>query len=114
MTAEALEADRKWLAFLFELDRLKSFAPRSPLINRTRREISAEHSWHLAKFALVLSEHAKDMDGPHGAKLLLLLHIVEIDAGDAAIHSARRDKAVLAQLEHAAAERIVGSLPHEQ
>ena len=95
MTTEALETIRRQLAFLSELDRLKSVMRQSPLINRTRRENSAEHSWHLAMFALVLSEHAKEVDALHVAKLLLLHDIVEIDAGDAPIHATGRDKAVL-------------------
>ena len=111
MTTDALETIRRQLAFLSELDRLKSVMRQSPLIDRTRRESSAEHSWHLAMFALVLSEHAKDVDALHVAKLLLLHDIVEIDAGDAPIHATGRDKAVLAQEERAAAERIFGLLP---
>ncbi|MPR13721.1 HD domain-containing protein [Microvirga tunisiensis] len=66
MTTEALETIRRQLAFLSELDRLKSVIRQSPLINRTRRENSAEHSWHLAMFALVLSEHVEDVDALHG------------------------------------------------
>jgi putative hydrolase of HD superfamily len=48
------------LSFLVELDRLKSIIRQSPPINRSREENSAEHSWHLAMFALVLSEYAAD------------------------------------------------------
>ena len=114
MTTDALETIRRQLAFLSELDRLKSVMRQSPLIDRTRRENSAEHSWHLAMFALVLSEHAKDVDALYVAKLLLLHDIVEIDAGDTPIHATGRDKAVLAQEERAAAERIFGLLPPEQ
>ena len=114
MTTEALETIRRQLAFLSELDRLKSVIRQSPLINRTRRENSAEHSWHLAMFALVLSEHVEDVDALHVAKLLLLHDIVEIDAGDAPIHATGRDKAVLAQEERAAAEPIFGLLPPDQ
>jgi putative hydrolases of HD superfamily len=114
VTTEAVNTIRRQLAFLSELDRLKSVIRQSPLINRTRRENSAEHSWHLAMFALVLSEHVEDVDALHVAKLLLLHDIVEIDAGDAPIHATGRYKAVLAQEERAAAERIFGLLPPEQ
>jgi putative hydrolases of HD superfamily len=114
VTTEAVNTIRRQLAFLSELDRLKSVIRQSPLINRTRRENSAEHSWHLAMFALVLSEHVEDVDALHVAKLLLLHDIVEIDAGDAPIHATGRDKAVLAQEERAAAERIFGLLPPDQ
>ncbi len=114
MTTEALEAIRRQLAFLSELDRLKSVMRQSPLINRTRRENSAEHSWHLAMFALILSEHAKEVDALHVAKLLLLHDIIEIDAGDAPIQATGRDKAVLAQAERAATERIFALLPPQR
>lgn len=109
------ETIRQQIAFLTELDRLKSVVRQSPLINRTRRENSAEHSWHLAMFALVLSEHAEEaVDTAHVVKLLLVHDIVEIDAGDAPIHVSGTDKAALERAEHAAAERIFGLLPPEQ
>ena len=44
------------LTFLIEIDALKSVMRQSVLANRSRHENSAEHSWHLAMFALVLSE----------------------------------------------------------
>lgn len=49
---------QRQLAFLREIDRLKTVIRKSPLIDQSRRENSAEHSWHLAMYALVLSEHA--------------------------------------------------------
>ena len=41
------------LTFLREIDRLKSVVRLTPLLDRSRRENSAEHSWHLALYALV-------------------------------------------------------------
>ena len=105
---------QKQLSFLAELDQLKSILRQSPLINRTRRENSAEHSWHVAMFALVLSEHVKDVNALRVAKLLLLHDVVEIDAGDAPLHASRKDKALLEQDELAAAKRIFGLLPDPQ
>ncbi len=102
------------LAFLAELDRLKLIVRQSPLIDRSRKENSAEHSWHLAMFAIVLSEHAPDVDVFHVVKLLLVHDIVEIDAGDVPLHSAGNDKALLEQAEKQAAERIFGLLPTDQ
>jgi putative hydrolase of HD superfamily len=103
------------LAFLAELDRLKSVVRQSRLVNCSRRENSAEHSWHLAMFALVLSEHADEaVDTAHVVKLLLVHDIVEIDAGDAPIHVSGTDKEALEHAEQAAAERIFGLLPAEQ
>jgi putative hydrolase of HD superfamily len=114
MPKSKTEIIRKQLAFLVELDRLKSIIRQSPLINRSRRENSAEHSWHLALFALILSEHAEDVDPLHVVKLLLLHDVVEIDAGDAPLHNSGIDRAALAKQEHAAADRIFGLLPGNQ
>ena len=114
MMNPTLGAIRKQLAFLAELDRLKSVVRQSPIINRTRKENSAEHSWHLAMFALVLADNVPDVDALHAVKLLLLHDIVEIDAGDAPIHVVGQDKAALDQTERQAAERIFGLLPSEQ
>jgi putative hydrolases of HD superfamily len=93
---------------------LKSVIRQSPLINRTRKENSAGHSWHLAMFALVLGEYAVDVDITHVVKLLLVHDVVEIDAGDAPLHASGTDRIALAQAERAAAERIFGLLPTEQ
>jgi len=114
MAYPPLQAIRRQLAFLAELDRLKSVVRQSPLINRSRKENSAEHSWHLAMFALVLADSVPGADALHAVKLLLVHDIVEIDAGDAPIHVAGTDKTALAQAERQAAERIFGLLPLEQ
>jgi putative hydrolases of HD superfamily len=114
MTAASTDAIHRQLAFLAELDRLESVVRQSPLVNRSRRENSAEHSWHLAMFALVLSEHAEGVDPLHVVKLLLVHDIVEIDAGDAPIHVAGKDKAALEREERRAAERTFSLLPPEQ
>jgi len=101
------------LTFLAEIDALKSVVRQSPLVNRSRRENSAEHSWHLAMFALVLSEAGPAVDVAKVIAMLLIHDIVEIDAGDAPIHGAY-DAGALAYAERAAAERIFGLLPEPQ
>jgi len=103
------------LQFLLELDRLKSVVRQSRLADGSRRENAAEHSWHLALFALLLSEHADvPVDAAHAAKLLLIHDIVEIDAGDAPIHASGASKAAIEAAEHKAANRIFGLLPADQ
>ena len=53
---ETREGDmEKQLSFLIEIDKLKNVIRKSPLIDQSRRENSAEHSWHLALYALVLA-----------------------------------------------------------
>ena len=71
------------LDFLMEIDRLKSVDRQTLITDRSRRENTAEHSWHLAMFAFILAEHANDdVDLLHVLQLCLVHDIVEIDAGD--------------------------------
>ena len=102
------------IAFLKDIDRLKSIERRTALIDRSRLENSAEHSWHLAMMGLVFGEHAPPgTDTRHAIRLLLVHDLVEIDAGDtfAFDSAAHHDKAAR---EVAAAERILALLPADQ
>lgn len=99
------------IAFLKEIDRLKSIVRRTALIDRSRLENSAEHSWHLATMALVLGEHAPPgTDVLHAVRMLLVHDLVEIDAGDTFAFDvgAHHDKAAR---ETAAADRLFAILP---
>jgi putative hydrolases of HD superfamily len=102
-------------AFLNEADRLKQVLRATTLVDGSRRENSAEHSWHLALYALVLADHA-----PEGVRLdrvirMLILHdLVEIDVGDVPIHSANGHAHASTETQAAearAADRIFGLLP---
>lgn len=98
------------LGFLCEIDRLKSVYRASPILDRSRRENSAEHSWHLAMYALVLSDQANaEVDLLRVVKMLLIHDIVEIDAGDAPLHG-EIDCDVQAEKERQAAHRLFGML----
>lgn len=99
------------LAFLTEIDALKSVTRQSPIVDQSRRENSAEHSWHLAMFALILAD--AEVDVSRVIVMLLIHDIVEIDAGDAPIHGAH-DSAALELAEKQAAERLFGLLPPDQ
>lgn len=75
------------LAFLREIDRLKTVVRQSPILDRSRRENSAEHSWHLAMYALILKDYADDtVDVSRVIEMMLLHDIVEVDVGDNPIH----------------------------
>lgn len=105
----------KQFRFLREIDRLKSIERQNILADGSRRENSAEHSWHLAVLALCLTEHAgaSDIDRFKVVRMLLLHDIVEIDAGDTFLHDAGLLAAQAAK-EDAAAQRIFGLLPDDQ
>jgi len=100
--------------FLLEIDRLKSVLRASELVDASRYENSAEHSWHICMFALVLSDHADaNVDISRVIRMLLLHDIVEIDVGDNPIHG-DLDHAKIQAAEAAAARRIFGLLPPAQ
>ena len=102
------------ITFILEIDRLKSILRRSYLADGTRRENSAEHSWHLAMMALVLAEHANTPVDPLRVVKMLLVHdIVEIDADDTYCYdeAGARDKT---EREQRAANRLFGLLPADQ
>ncbi|KAA9009302.1 HD domain-containing protein [Histidinibacterium aquaticum] len=99
------------LRFLAEADRLKSVLRATTIFDGSRPENSAEHSWHLALFALLLAEHGTGAPDPARAARMLVLHdLVEIDAGDTPLHGGH-DAAAQAAKEQAAADRIFGLLP---
>lgn len=102
------------IAFLTEADKLKSILRGTSLCDNSRRENSGEHSWHIALYALILSEHAiNPIDINRVIKMLLIHDLVEIDAGDAPIHG-NHDPVEQAQKEQSAADRIFGLLPQNQ
>jgi putative hydrolase of HD superfamily len=103
------------LRFIKEIDRLKSVLRQSPLIDASRRENSAEHSWHLAMMAVALGEYAPDGADLNRVITMVLLHdIVEIDAGDTFLYAPDAALAAAERAEHAAAERIFALLPADQ
>lgn len=105
---------RRQIDFIVELDKLKGVLRQSWLVDGSRRENSAEHSWHIALLALVLAEHANaELDLPKTLKLLLLHDVVEIDAGDALVYDAAANLGK-AEREQQAAERLYGLLPEDQ
>jgi putative hydrolases of HD superfamily len=103
------------LAFVLEADRLKTVLRQSTLTDRSRRENSAEHSWHLALMALVLAEYAPPgLDLQRVLAMLVLHDLVEIDAGDLFTYAPAGDHARQERAERAAADRLFGLLPPGQ
>lgn len=102
------------LRFVLEIDRLKGVLRQTLLTDASRRENSAEHSWHLAVMAVLLAEHAPEgVDVRRVVRMVLVHDVVEIDAGDAFCYDAAamdgKD-----EREARAARRIFGLLPPDQ
>jgi putative hydrolase of HD superfamily len=102
------------LRFICEVDQLKSILRRTLLIDESRLENSAEHSWHLAMMAIVLQEHANEpVDLGRVLRMLLIHDIVEIDAGDTYAYDTQGNLGK-AERENKAADRLFGLLPEDQ
>jgi putative hydrolase of HD superfamily len=100
--------------FIVEIDKLKSVLRRTYLVNDSRRENTAEHSWHLTVMAVLLTEHANEqIDLLRVLKMLIVHDIVEIDADDTFCYD---DVGALtkADREIRAADRIFNLLPEDQ
>ena len=99
--------------FLCEIDALKRIIRQNKILDGSRRENSAEHSWHLALFALILAEYGHDVDPIRVMTMLLVHDIVEIDAGDTFIYDTKglKDKKCR---EQQAADRLFNLLPSDQ
>jgi putative hydrolase of HD superfamily len=103
------------IAFIVEIDRLKSIYRQSFLMDVSRKEDDAEHSWHIATMAVLLGEYAndRDLDLFRAVKMLLIHDIVEIDAGDVLAYDKEFDMGLDAR-ERIAADRLFSILPPDQ
>lgn len=101
------------LAFLIEADRLKTIQRANVITDGSRRENTAEHSWHLCLWALVFEDQSNGANLPRVIQMLLLHDLIEVDAGDHPIHL-EHDMEAVARLKRAAADRIFGLLPADQ
>ncbi len=109
---EKTRLDRQ-IDFLVEADKLKNTIRATELCDGSRYENSAEHSWHLTLYALVLADQAgPEVEIDLVIKMLILHDLVEIDAGDNPIFG-QLDHAAIEAAEQAAADRIFGLLPDD-
>ena len=110
--AEGIDADvAERLRFVLEIDRLKTVLRQTLLADSSRRENSAEHSWHLAMTAMAMAPLASEpVDLDRVIRILLVHDIVEIDAGDVFIYDEEARRTKQAE-EQKAADRIFALLP---
>ncbi|WP_075603234.1 HD domain-containing protein [Saccharicrinis aurantiacus] len=105
----------KQLQFIAEIDKVKQIIRQTLLLDKSRQENDAEHSWHMAMAVFILHEHANetDIDLVKSVKMALIHDIVEIDAGDVfAYDTAGHHNKFENELK--ASERIFGLLPDDQ
>ncbi len=102
------------LDFLVEIDKMKNIFRRTVIMDKSRRENDAEHSWHFAMLAMILEEYSSQkVDVTKAIKIALVHDLVEVYAGDTFAYDekAKQDKR---QRELEAADKIFGMLPPEQ
>jgi putative hydrolase of HD superfamily len=117
MTADALsglavdEADRARLTFLVAAHALTGVERLNRVLDSSRPETSAEHSWHLALSAIMLREHAGPTVAIERVVEMVLVHdVVEVDVGDVPVYDIP-GRLAIAEREERAAQRLFGLLP---
>lgn len=105
--------DRQFL-FTAEIDQMTSVLRRTLLIDKSRRENDAEHSWHIAVMAMLFSEYAVEPVNIGRVVQMCVVHdLVEIIAGDTFAYDTAGNVDKEAR-EKEAADRLFAGLPQEQ
>lgn len=104
----------KQVKFLLEVDKMKNILRQTLKLTDRSREDDAEHSWHFALMAFVLSEYASEsVDINRVIKMALVHDLVEIYAGDTYAYDIENNKSK-AEREKASADKLFSILPEEQ
>ena len=105
---------KEQIDFILEIDKMKEILRQNYLADGSARENDADHSWHLAMMALILSEYSNEkVDVTRVVPMVLTHDLVEIDAGDTYAYD-EAGALTKEKREKAAADRICGILPKEQ
>lgn len=108
------ERFKKQIEFLTEIDKLKEIWRENFTSDMSRQENDAEHSFHTAVMAVVLSEYFdKDIDLLKVLKMMLLHDAVEIYAGDTPAYDTEGMKSK-EEREKMSADKLYGLLPEDQ
>lgn len=114
MAYEVPERLKKQLDFILQADAEKEIERRTLLSSGKRFENDAEHAWHMALMAILLSEYAnEEIDLLKTITMILIHDIVEIDAGDTYCYDYESGK-TQREREIKAADRIYSLLPEDQ
>lgn len=102
------------LKFTAEVDKMTSILRRTLLVDGSRRENDAEHSWHIALMTLLFKEYCiAPVNVERAAKMCLIHDLIEIYAGDTFAYDpvGNKDKQ---ERESKAADKLFVQLPEEQ
>lgn len=104
----------KQFEFFREIDKEKFIGRQTYLSDGKRKENDAEHAWHMAVMAILLSEYANEKIDVLKTVTMILIHdIVEIDAGDTYAYD-EKGRETQRGRELKAAERLFRMLPEDQ
>lgn len=102
------------LQFTAEIDKMTSVLRQTLLVDKSRRENDAEHSWHISVMALLFEEYAIEKPNINHAVEMALVHdLVEIYAGDTFAYDVKGNESK-EQREQEAANKLFSILPPEQ
>ncbi len=102
------------LLFTAEIDKMTGVLRRTLLLDKSRRENDAEHSWHIAVMAMLFSEYAKEpVDIGRVVQMCVVHDLVEIYAGDTFAFDVEGNLGK-EEREKKAADRLFSELPEDQ
>jgi len=103
----------KQLEFIKVIDKLKSIFRKTRILDNSRNENDAEHSFHIAMMAVVLSKYSNTpVDVNKVIKMALVHDLPEIYAGDVMVYNKKQGE--ISREDEKAADKIFGMLPQQQ
>lgn len=105
---------KKDIDFIVELDKMKSIMRQTTLMDGSKHENDAEHSWHIAVMAMILYEYSNaPIDICKVIKMLLVHDLIEIYAGDTFCYDKEGNKSKK-ERELEAADKLYGMLDEDK
>ena len=106
----------KQIQFILEIDKMKSVFRQTILLDKSRMENDAEHSWHFAVTAMIMYEYVDNssVNLLRVLKMALVHDLVEVYAGDTYAYDTTKDPDAVLEREQAAADKLFSLLPEDQ
>ena len=112
--SSGIERLDRQLLFTAEIDKMTAVARRTLLLDKSRRENDAEHSWHIAVMAMLFSEYAlRPVNIGRTVQMCVVHDLVEIVAGDTFAHD-EKGNIGKKEREERAADILYAQLPPDQ